>query len=79
MATKNLLHPQNGKTSTSLSQDMVLGCYYLSLENDGAKGEGKYFTNATELLTSYENGFVNIHAKIILDVRKNDRIHGNYL
>jgi DNA-directed RNA polymerase subunit beta' len=79
MATKNLLHPQNGKSSVSPSQDMVLGCYYLSLETNGAKGQGKYFTSVRDVLTAYENGFVTLHTKLILDVNKDVKLSGRYL
>lgn len=79
MATKNLLHPQDGKSAVTPSQDMVLGCYYLSLETKGAKGEGKYYTSKRDVLTSYENKFLTLHSKIILDVTRDVNFKGNYL
>ena len=41
MASQNVLHPASGKPITLPSQDMILGCYYLTRERSGQKGEGK--------------------------------------
>jgi len=43
MSVNNVLSPANGKPIMVPSQDMVLGCYYLTKLKDGAKGEGKVF------------------------------------
>ena len=79
LATKNLLHPQNGKSSVTPSQDMVLGCYYLSIESDGAKGEGKYFSKEVHVMNAYEQKDITLHSKIILYVGNDDRFEGKYL
>lgn len=80
LSTENLIHPQNGKASKTPSQDMVLGCYYLSLEEDGVKGEGDFYSSEEEVERAYEMGWVSLHSKIILDVRENTKIKGfNYL
>jgi len=79
LATKNLLHPQNGKSSVTPTQDMVLGCYYLSLEEAGAKGEGKFFASIRDVYTSLENKYITLHTKIILNVLEDDRFNGKYL
>lgn len=79
LSTKNLLHPQNGKSSVTPSQDMVLGCYYLSIENDGEKGEGKFYTEMQHVLDAYENGFITLHTKVIVNVSKDSRFNKKYL
>ncbi|MFP3727093.1 DNA-directed RNA polymerase subunit beta' [Priestia filamentosa] len=79
LATKNLLHPQNGKSSVTPTQDMVLGCYYLSLETDGAKGEGKFFASVRDVYASLENKYITLHTKIILNVLENEKFDGKYL
>ncbi|MED2737582.1 DNA-directed RNA polymerase subunit beta' [Bacillus toyonensis] len=76
MASKNLIHPQDGKSSKTPSQDMVLGCHYLTIEKDGEKGEGSYFTNEQEVVHAYELGWVTLHSKIILDVRDHYKLTG---
>jgi DNA-directed RNA polymerase subunit beta' len=63
-AGKNLLKPANGDPIVSPSQDMVLGCYFLTRIRPGAKGEGKVFADFREIMYAYENGFIDINSKI---------------
>ncbi len=60
----NLLKPANGDPVVSPSQDMVLGAYFLTHIRAGAKGEGKAFSSPAEVMLAYENGLVEINAKI---------------
>nr|WP_234949941.1 DNA-directed RNA polymerase subunit beta' [Tepidimicrobium xylanilyticum] len=75
LSVNNILAPKDGKPITTPTQDMVLGCYYLTVENPGEKGEGKIFRDYEEMLQAYYNGDVGIHARV--KVRKkldeNDR------
>jgi len=64
LSVNNILAPKDGKPITTPTQDMVLGSYYLTLENPGEKGEGKIFKDYEELLQAYYNGDVGIHAKV---------------
>lgn len=75
-ARENLIHPQNGKSSCTPTQDMVLGCHYLSLEIPGAKGEGTFYPTEDEAILAYELGNLSLHAKIILNVKEHSRIKG---
>ena len=59
----NILKPQDGKPVVSPTQDMVLGCYYLTIIRPGAKGEGKYFTDVDEALMAYAAGELSLQAK----------------
>ncbi|MCA9953233.1 MAG: DNA-directed RNA polymerase subunit beta' [Anaerolineales bacterium] len=68
MATRNLLKPSDGQPIVGPSKDMVLGVYYLTLMVNGRKGEGSKFGNMEEVETAYELGYVDIHAKIKLEV-----------
>ena len=43
LSPNNLLKPSDGGPVTVPSQDMILGMYYLTLEKEGEKGEGKAF------------------------------------
>jgi len=64
MSTNNLLLPADGRPITAPSQDIVLGVYYVTLDRDGAKGEGKIFGDFNEVIKAYELDFVDLHAKI---------------
>ncbi|MFH1161803.1 MAG: DNA-directed RNA polymerase subunit beta' [Candidatus Jorgensenbacteria bacterium] len=65
-ASKNLLKPANGDPIVSPSNDVVLGCYFLTREMPGAKGEGKIFGCHAEVEFAYELGAIDINAKITL-------------
>src|SRR5712692_2945379 len=58
LASNNILSPANGKPLAVPSQDLVLGCYYLTKEKKGAKGEGKAFGSFEEVLLALEAGEV---------------------
>jgi len=64
LASRNLLMPSNGTPVVSPSKDMVLGCYYLTMEEDGCKGEGKVLNDYDEVALAYELGKLDLHAKI---------------
>ena len=71
LASHNILHPANGQPIAVPSQDMVLGCYYLTRPKEGDKGEGKFFGSIGEGLLAYENKAVGLHA--IVNVRHNGK------
>jgi DNA-directed RNA polymerase subunit beta' len=64
LAAQNILNPKDGKPVVTPSQDMVLGNYYLTLEREGAIGEGSVFTDVNEARIAYQNGFVHLHTRI---------------
>ena len=64
MSINNILSPANGKPIAVPSQDMVLGCYWLTKERAGAKGEGKIFGSPEEVRMAYDARAVEEHAKI---------------
>jgi DNA-directed RNA polymerase subunit beta' len=64
LSINNILAPKDGKPITTPTQDMVLGSYYLTVENPGEKGEGKMFKDYDEMLMAYYNKEVGIHAKV---------------
>ena len=64
LATQNILSPANGRPVAVPSQDMVLGCYYILLEKQGLKGEGRIFPNFTEVLLAYENKEIDLQASM---------------
>jgi DNA-directed RNA polymerase subunit beta' len=64
MSTRNLLSPARGDPSIGASQDMVLGCFYLTQERPDKRGEGRTFTDSTEALLAYHHGVVDLQAPI---------------
>ncbi len=63
LAAQNILNPKDGKPVVTPSQDMVLGNYYLTLEREGAIGEGMIFKDTSEALLAYQNGYVHLHSR----------------
>ncbi|RDE23260.1 DNA-directed RNA polymerase subunit beta' [Parageobacillus thermoglucosidasius] len=64
LAAQNILNPKDGKPVVTPSQDMVLGNYYLTMEREGAIGEGMVFKDTDEALLAYHNGYVHLHSRI---------------
>ncbi len=58
MSSKNILSPSNGTPVAVPSQDVVLGCYYLTKAKIGAKGEGRAFASVEDVLLALEAGEV---------------------
>ena len=70
LSANNLLKPQDGRPVTIPTQDMILGSYYLTMDVDGEKGEGKYLSSPEEAIIAYTNGDIGIHAKIKVRMSK---------
>ncbi len=77
LSVNNILAPKDGKPITTPTQDMVLGSYYLTVENPGEKGEGKIFKDYDEMLHAYYNGDVGIHANVKVRRRLNEEDRGH--
>ncbi|MBI5756794.1 MAG: DNA-directed RNA polymerase subunit beta' [Nitrospirae bacterium] len=74
LSVNNVLSPAHGAPILIPTQDIVLGCYYLTIERAGAKGEGKVFSSPIEVSVAYDAGVVEEHAKI--KVRVNGELVG---
>ncbi|KPK87117.1 DNA-directed RNA polymerase subunit beta' [bacterium SM23_31] len=64
LSSHNILSPANGRPIATPSQDIVLGCYYLTKIRHGDKGEGKLFSNQNEVLIAFDAGKIGLHAQI---------------
>ena len=64
LAAQNILNPKDGKPVVTPSQDMVLGNYYLTMEEPGQIGEGMIFRNLDEVVLAWRNGYVHLHSRI---------------
>jgi DNA-directed RNA polymerase subunit beta' len=58
MSSNNIMSPASGAPIAVPSQDIVLGCYYLTKAKPGAKGEGRVFGNTEDVLLALEAGEV---------------------
>src|SRR5712672_843934 len=66
MSSNNILSPANGDPIIVPSQDVVLGLYYLTRENVGARGEGMYFSDVHEAHRAYEGRAIDLQARVFL-------------
>jgi DNA-directed RNA polymerase subunit beta' len=71
LSSLNLLKPASGEPIVEPTKDMVLGVYYLTMQEDGSKGEGKTFASPEEVIFAYDLGFVELHAKIKVQLAEN--------
>ncbi|MGA0201203.1 MAG: DNA-directed RNA polymerase subunit gamma, partial [Prochlorotrichaceae cyanobacterium] len=67
LASNNVLSPATGQPIITPSQDMVLGCYYLTATNPNySEPSGKYFSSLEDVVTAFELDLVHIHQQIWL-------------
>ena len=76
MSTNNIFSPANGAPIISPSQDIVMGCYYVTLSKEGRKGEGMIFSNPHELMMCYAAKKVDTHAKVKVRLPKDKTVKG---
>ncbi|WP_199616575.1 DNA-directed RNA polymerase subunit beta' [Paenibacillus alkalitolerans] len=70
LASGNILNPKDGKPVVTPSQDMVLGSFYLTLDNPEAEGTGIVFRNVNEAVSAYQRGAAALHARVAIPVRQ---------
>jgi len=64
LSTNNILSPAHGRPLAIPSQDMVLGCYYLTKPCPGQKGEGRLFSSPDEVVIAHDAGELGLQAPI---------------
>ena len=65
VSSNNVINPASGSVSASAAtQDILLGCYWATIEREAADGEEKYFGSVSEAITAYDFGTVDLHTKI---------------
>ena len=69
LSSNNILSPAHGRPITAPTQDMVLGIYYLTIQRDGAPGEGRAFSTVSEAIMAYDNRELDLQAKVQLRLR----------
>ena len=71
LASNNILSPASGQPIAVPSQDIVLGCYYLTKDKPGAKGEGRVFSSIEEVLLALDAKEVETQTPIKLRITGN--------
>ncbi len=74
LASNNLLKLSDGEPISTPSQDMVLGCYYLTVDKPGEIGEGMAFRDFDEAMMAYRNHVITLQSKI--KVRRTGEFNG---
>jgi len=69
LASGNILNPKDGKPVVTPSQDMVLGCFYLTMEDQEAKGTGRVYRSTHEVISAYQMGLTALHARIAIPAK----------
>jgi DNA-directed RNA polymerase subunit beta' len=74
LAPHNFLSPANGEPIVMPSQDMVLGCYYLTVNNiQGLLGSNHYFANLEDVMLAYNQNKIEIHSSIWIRIKNENR------
>jgi DNA-directed RNA polymerase subunit beta' len=76
MSTNNIFSPANGAPIISPSQDVVMGCYYMTMAVPDRKGDGMTFSTSAEVHLAYALGKIDTHARIKYRLPKNRRFKG---
>ncbi len=66
LSTNNILKPADGRPVTMPTQDMIIGMYFLTMQRDGALGEGRAFGSVAEALMAFDRGELSVQAKVKL-------------
>ena len=64
LSTNNIFSPASGKPIISPAQDIVMGCYFITMSQPGMKGEGMIFASVDECMLAFSLGKVHLQAEI---------------
>jgi len=76
MSTNNIFSPANGAPIISASQDIVMGCYYLTMKKPDLLGEGMVFSSTDEVHMALSQGKVARHAIVKVRMPRDKRVKG---
>ena len=79
LATNNIFSPANGAPIMSPSQDVVMGCYYMTMRGPGQKGKGMTFASLEEADLAYALEVLDLHSeiKVKLPAKQQATTHGD--
>lgn len=70
LSVNNIFSPSDSRPVITPSQDMVIGCRYLTTEREGQPGQGILFSNSDEVVTAYQDQEVEVSSKIRIFVKE---------
>ncbi|MEI8339404.1 MAG: DNA-directed RNA polymerase subunit beta' [bacterium] len=74
---KNILKPGNGEPVVSNKLlDIVLGCYWMTKDIKGEKGEGKFFSSPNATITAYDLGLIGLRSKVLVRAPQGEKYTG---
>ena len=80
LAPYNFLSPANGEPIIMPSQDMVLGCYYLTVNNiGGLLGSNHYFANLNDVILAYNQNKIELHSDIWIRMKSENSAYSNLI
>ncbi|MCL5116992.1 MAG: DNA-directed RNA polymerase subunit beta' [Firmicutes bacterium] len=81
LSSQNILNPKDGRPVVTPTQDMVLGSYYLTMGLEGAQGEGMILSDLKEGEMAYQEGMLDLHARITMryDGERRESTLGRFL
>jgi len=80
LAPYNFLSPANGEPIIMPSQDMVLGCYYLTVNNiSGLLGSSHYFADLDDVILAYNQNKIELHSSIWIRVKDDNQPNSDLL
>ena len=68
LGANNILKPSDGKPIVTPSQDMVLGNYYLTMEQE-SENEGRVFKSPDAALMAYDRREIDLHTRLVVPVK----------
>ncbi len=74
LSTNNIFSPAHGGPIIAPTQDIVLGCFYLTTDRPGGIGEGKKFSSIEEIWLAFSHGRIGTHARIFVRMPKGRRV-----
>lgn len=75
MSTNNILSPANGRSIVTPTQDMVLGCYFLTIENPSLKySPQKYFGTIDEAFRAWEARSLSVQSRVLIRLRNKEKV-----
>ncbi len=70
LAANNIMKPQDGKPVISPTQDIVIGCHYLTLKDENAPGAGRVFSSMDEAEMAYHIKEISLHAPVRVRIER---------
>ena len=70
LCANNIMKPQDGMPVISPTQDMVIGCHYLTIVREDAKGAGRVFCDQAEAIMAYQCKEITLQTPIKVRVER---------